>query len=169
MVSQFFQAAWIVDDLDAAMRHWLALGSTGPFYVNRRFALDSFIHRGQSVPLTLSSAFAQTGPIQIELIQQHSDSPSPYRDAFPNGGGFHHLCALVEDYDAEVERFAALKAPVIAEGRLRSMRFAYVDARAQLGAMLEFAERTDAIVARFETVARAAIEWDGRNPVRSFD
>lgn len=169
MVSEFFQTGWVVDDLDAAIQNWLTLGGTGPFYVNRRFVLDSFVHRGEAVELTLSTAFAQAGPIQIELIQQHSDSPSPYRDLFGKGeSGFHHLCALANDYDAEVRRFTALGMPVVAEGKLRSMRFAYIDARVGLGAMLEFAERTDAIVARFATVARAAIGWDGRDPVRSF-
>ena len=41
----------------------------------------------------MSCAFAQAGPMQIELIEQHTDGPSVYRDMFPAGtGGFHHLC-----------------------------------------------------------------------------
>jgi hypothetical protein len=108
--------------------------------------------------------------MQIELIQQHSPGPSPYRDVYAGrpGRGSHHICALVDDFDSEVRRVARENNPLIAEGTLRSTRFAYLDARSTLGAMLEFAERKPVLEERFKRVADAAVDWDGKNPIRTF-
>jgi hypothetical protein len=170
LVTSFFQTGWLVDDIDQSIERWLALGNTGPFFVNRKFTLDEFLYRGRPIEMTLSSAFAQVGPMQIELIQQHSDSPSPFRDydCGTGGAGFHHLGAFSDDYEADIARFAKRGVAPVGQGRLGDIRFAFVDTRPQLGAMLEFAHVPQSIISLFKMVADAAVGWDGTEPVRPF-
>ncbi len=53
-----------------------------------------------------STALAQAGDLHIELVEQHCDSPSVYRDIFPKGEeGFHHVAVIAEDFDAEIARY----------------------------------------------------------------
>lgn len=80
------QQAYVVPDVDQAMRHWLARG-IGPFYIEHRQLRG--LHDGKPVLADISAAFAYSGDQQIEVIQVHNDVPSVYRqfiDANPQGG-----------------------------------------------------------------------------------
>ena len=165
---RYVQTCFVVPDIEAAMRQWLRAGSTGPFIVMAHVAPSNGLYRGRPAPLEMSCAFAQAGEMQIELIEQHSDGPSVYRDMFPAGtGGFHHLCYWADGtIGEEVEHF---RARGIEAGYLASfgaLDFGYFDARAQLGCFIEVLEREPGTVALFEMVADAAKDWDGSDPVR---
>jgi Glyoxalase/Bleomycin resistance protein/Dioxygenase superfamily len=163
----FFQVCWIVNDIDAAMRRWVESARVGPFYVNRHIKVDGYRHRGRPVAIDFSGALAQAGMLQIELIQQHSDTPSAYRDSFaPGQEGFHHICRFVTDYEAEVQRYRGLGLEPAAEGVFGDMRFAYIDTRTTIDCMTEIIEDRPSIRAYFKTVSDAAIDWDGRDPIR---
>lgn len=165
--NQFFQFCILVEDLETAMNHWIKTTKVGPFFVIPHCSVQGYRYRGTPGTLDFSGALAQAGPMQIELIQQHCDSPSAYRDTFPKGQeGFHHLCTFIDDYDAEVARYAALGAPVAHEGVFGDMRFAYVDTRPTLGFMTEIIEDRPSIRDAFKRVSDAAINWDGSDPIR---
>ncbi len=51
-------------------------------------------------------------------------------------------------------------------GNAGPVAFAYHDTRPLLGCMLEVVTKTDAVVARFAEIARAAEGWDGKEPIR---
>lgn len=165
---QFFQAAWIVNDLEEAINRWVKTAQVGPFFVIPHSEVQDVRYRGgQSIDLDFSVALAQAGPIQIELIQQHNEGPSAYRDTYAAGQeGFHHMCGFVDDYDAEVERQARLGFPVAHAGWVGDMRFAYLDTRASLGFMTEIIEDRQYVRDLFKMVADAAVGWDGDEPVR---
>ena len=56
-------------------------------------------------------AVAQAGPVQIELIQQHCDRPSVYRDLVDKGeSGFHQLCTVTADYEGKIARYERARA-----------------------------------------------------------
>jgi hypothetical protein len=165
----FFQAAWVVNDLEEAMHRWIKTARVGPFFVIPHQGVKETCYRGTPTPIDFSGALAQSGPMQIELIQQHSDTPSAYRDTFAAGEeGFHHMCSFVEDYDAEVEHYRQQGAALAFNGVVGDdMRFAYVDTRATLGFMTEIIEERQAARDLFKMVADAAIDWDGTDPIRS--
>lgn len=166
--NQFFQAAWVVNDLEEAMHRWIKTARVGPFFVMEHVEVTQTCYHGTPTPIDFSGALAQSGPLQIELIQQHSDSPSAYRDTFaPGQEGFHHMCSFVEDYDAEVENYRQQDAPLAFNGMSGDMRFAYVDTRATLGWMTEIIEDRQSIRDLFKRVADAAVDWDGSDPIRS--
>lgn len=161
-----FQSAFVVDDIDRAMEQWLANG-VGPFYVIRTPSVEAFHYRGQPTDLHFSVAMAQAGQSQIELIAQHDDRPSHYRDSFgPGEGGFHHMCRFTDDIAADVAAYVAQGIAVAAQGRSGDMGFAYVDTRQQLGFMTEIIEDRPSIRQLFDMVRDAAHNWDGKDPIR---
>jgi len=158
------QFAWVVPDLHAAMLHWHKTLGVGPFLVNRRIAITNPRHRGAPVTTSFSTAIAQSGDIQIELVEQHDATPSAYRDTVAEGTtGFHHVAIIAADYPAALARFTDAGFAVAADGLFGPMRFAYVDTAAALGHMVEIVEDTAAIRGFFAAVRKAGEEWDG-NP-----
>src|SRR5687768_5771592 len=99
----YFQVAWVVDDLEAAMQRWLKTTRVGPFFVNAHIDPGPVLYRGRPTGVDYSVALAQAGAIQIELIEQHNDEPSVYQEHGPGGaGGVHHMACFAPDFDAEV-------------------------------------------------------------------
>lgn len=80
------QIAFIVEDIDEAMDYWAQTLGIGPFFIKRRIVFDNFIYRGKKTASpTVSIALANSGFMQIELIQQHDGNPSIYKE-FLNAG-----------------------------------------------------------------------------------
>lgn len=164
MTLPIIQHAWVVPDLEAGCRHWHATLGVGPFLVNRDIALSEPRHRGRPVRTRFSTAIAQHGDIQIELVEQHDDTPSAYRELVPEGRiGFHHVAVIAPDFDASLAALVGQGHSVASDGLFGPMRFAYVDSSAVLGHMIEIIEDGDAIRAFFGAVRKAAAHWDG-NP-----
>jgi hypothetical protein len=116
------------------------------------------------VRTSFSTAIAQHGEIQIELVQQHDDTPSAYRDLIPAGArGFHHVAVIPPDYDACLAELLQQGHQLACDGRFGDMRFSYVDTSPTLGHMVEIIEDVPGIRAFFAAVRRAAAGWDG-NP-----
>ena len=164
------QNGFIGEDIEAACQHWVRRFGAGPFFVVRNLRLASFRYQGVESDPELSIALGNLGELQIELIQQHNDAPSPYRDfAQSKRAGLHHISAWVNDYDAELARQLALGAEPDCEGQLSDgMRFAYYGSTAVDGSALEIADLgpNNELAAGFELVRQAHIAWDGEEPVR---
>src|ERR1051325_3434379 len=63
------QYGYVVRDIGAAMEHWINLIGVGPWYYIDRVKADYFRHRGVESPIEMSIALANSGDLQIELIQ----------------------------------------------------------------------------------------------------
>jgi Glyoxalase/Bleomycin resistance protein/Dioxygenase superfamily len=159
------QNCWVVPDLEAAMHRWLDMGY-GPF-LDFEVDLPDAIYRGKKVPLKALAAMTHGGGVQIELIQQTSDGPSAYRDAFPaGGGGFHHICRIVDDYPAEIAALRKLDIALATEGTFSGIPFCYADMRASLGFFVELAPNMPLVRSIYRAVIEAAEQWDGDDPIR---
>jgi len=100
------QIAYVVDDLDEAMRHYVEELSVGPWFVLRDWTPDDASYRGAPSQAPMHLAMAYNGHIQLELIQPTDDSPSVYREVLgTTGPGFHHFGVACEDYDATLARY----------------------------------------------------------------
>ncbi|MBB4632415.1 VOC family protein [Sphingosinicella soli] len=156
------QFAWVVPNLEEAARRWHASLGVGPFLVNRNLALDAPRHRGNPSSTRFSTAVAQSGEFQIELVEQHDDGPSVYRDTIaPGATGLHHVAMIAADFDAAVAHYTDQGFEIGADGRFGDMRYAYIDTSAALGHMVEIVEDKPAIQAFFAGVRKAAQRWDG--------
>lgn len=166
--ADYVQMSWVVDDLKQAIGVWRERTGVGPFFVIENIQPEAVKYRGQDNALVFHVALAQAGPIQIELIQQVSNGPSAYRDRFAQGEeGLHHLAVIVTDYDREVALYREQGCVPATEAIFGGTRFAYIDARkAPHGCMIEVMEDNPAIRGLFRTVADAAQDWDGTDPVR---
>jgi catechol 2,3-dioxygenase-like lactoylglutathione lyase family enzyme len=169
---EIFQLAYVVDDLDAAMRHWTHVLGVGPFF---RFPMpiefDWLELHGQRTGqhgILAGVGLAQNGPIQIELLQPGAD-PSPYGD-FLNAGrqGVHHIGMYATDFDAQMAKVRAAGCCVAMEGELPLSRFAYLATDDVFsGTMTELIEPQQAMIDMFAQIAEASIDWDGHDPVRT--
>ena len=165
--SSIVQLAWVVNDLEEAAHRFHRIYNCGPFLMNRHIKLGDPRYRGTPMRTDFSTALAQAGDVQIELIVQHDDTPSVYRDLHAAGSeGFHHVAMIVPDVAQEVERYRALGFDVGFTGRFGSAEFAYVDTSSAIGHMTEILPDNEMLRGFFGTVRRAAEEWDGGDIIR---
>lgn len=163
------QQGYVVPDIDQAIEHWVARG-VGPFFIESHIRPKGE-YDGHQIQPDLSAAFAYSGDQQIEVIQQHDDAPTIYRDYLADhpGGGLQHLAAWV---DSIADTLADLEA----SGRGYTVRQRYGDGHAYLdaddapGVMIQLMARSEHLVALMEAVRHASIGWDGvTDPVRRID
>jgi Glyoxalase/Bleomycin resistance protein/Dioxygenase superfamily len=164
---RFFQLGHVVDDILIAAMSWVDTFGTGPFHVlpvvDQRLTLPD----GEARTVRVQVAVAQAGPVQIELIQQHCDTPSIYRDWSRRGtSALHQIATVTTEYDAKTAHLRALGHHVAAESLDGQFRVAYVDTVAAFGFYTEIVERTTGLLRQMQAVSRTCAEWDGRDPVR---
>jgi hypothetical protein len=132
---------YVVPDLEAAMAQWAQVLGAGPFTRLPHVAVENGRYRGAPTEVDISVATAELGVIQLELIEQHDDVPSCYRDLFERGnGGLHHVAVRTTAYDDELARYERLGCARAFEGSYRGTRFVYVDTSPALGIMVELVE-----------------------------
>ena len=164
---EYFQAGYVVPDLYAGIDQWLETTDIGPFYIMRDIRPENGLYRGAPSELSMQIALAQAGPLQIELIEQTSDGPSVYRDAFPKGAsGFHHLCYVVDDLQEEVRRYNAKGIETGYIASVGPLNFAYFDTWAVMNGYTEVLESDPGVLDMFKMIADAAEGWDGKDPIR---
>ncbi len=165
------QNAYYVRDVDAAIRRWHALWGLGPFFVRRHIALPMVLYRGAPAQLDITAAYVQAGPIMVELVTQHDDSPSAFREMFAaDQEGFHHVAVLPDDYEQLLASYASQGYSVVTELRTASGRgAAYVDTRAMLGHMVEVYWPSAGLLQLYRDVQHAAERWNGRELVIEVD
>jgi 4-hydroxyphenylpyruvate dioxygenase-like putative hemolysin len=147
------QIAWVVNDLSSAVARFRKTLNTGPFTFIEHVQLNDFKYRGKASSADYSMAVVQAGDVQLELIEQHDDAPSVYRDLYPRGKeGFHHVAVFVPDVTAEVARYAALGLEIGCTGRFGDCDIAYVDSSPVLGHMVEILPDTAVMRGFFDAV-----------------
>jgi hypothetical protein len=163
---RFFQIAWIVDDLLAAAQKWVDVYGVGPFHVLPRRQMSAH-YRGQETKVEMRLAVSQSGPVQIELIEQSSDTASVYREIFPAGtGGLHHLCTVTKAFDDTKAHYERLGYPSIAAMGSDTMRVEYFDTHKDFGFITEVVEYLPSFVATLAAISETCANWDGKDPIR---
>ncbi|MGB1940333.1 MAG: VOC family protein [Pseudomonadales bacterium] len=153
MLPQFpgvFQYAYYVEDLEQAALSFASVLGAGPFFLARHHRTDQFSYRGQSVEADVSYAFGYAGEAQIQLIEQHDETPSIYRDMYPEGCfGLHHVAKLVPDYEAAKASLYAQGFEMACELFADGVWAGYFDTRSQLHCFTEIHSTTDRILTTF--------------------
>ena len=157
-----FQYAYYVNDIDEAARRWNEVVGAGPFFAARHHQTDRFAYRGEPVEADVSYAFAYAGDTQIQLIQQHDETPSIYKDMYgPGEEGFHHIATLVHDFEAEIKRFTDMGFEVACRLWADDVDAAYIDTRSALGYFTEIHGDPVHIIETFARWKQAHEQWDG--------
>jgi catechol 2,3-dioxygenase-like lactoylglutathione lyase family enzyme len=173
-VSRFFgeirQLGYVVDDIEAAMDHWSRVLGVGPFFYNPRVPIENYFYQGARYEPHNSVALANSGPLQIELIQTRNDVPSMYRD-FRQAGhrGLQHVAYWTDNYDADLERLTAQGFEPVMGGEVGERgRFVYFGTEHHPGTVIELSEVTGPKGKMFDLIRSASQGWDGSDPVRPF-
>ena len=168
-----FQNAWVVDDVEAAAMDWVNTFNIGPFFIAEYGpeVLVDTTYRGKPCEMNMMVGIAQSGPIQIELIQPLGEHPSAYRDTVePGQTKFHHVCVWTSDIDADLAYYTEKGCQIASTGKLiDGPRFAYADTHEKINCMIELLEHNDTVKEIFKMIADAGKDWDGKDPIRGYE
>lgn len=161
------QICWLVDDMEKAARRWIELMGAGPFFLIRHIEFEELTYMGKPSTLDQSSAVGQWGPIQVELFEQHCNSPAGFRDYF-SPGQIQHVTWAVDNFDEETRRLEGMGLPNVWSCKLAGaeMRINWFDARPVVGTMVEIYETNEIIRMMYKKVSEAARDWNGERPIR---
>lgn len=158
------QLGYVVADLDDSVHAWSLQLGVGPWTVFRNVPLQATFHGDVSTPV-IDVALSYRGPVQIELIQQRNDAPSPYRAMIDNRRpGLHHTAYLCEHIEKDVQRAQAAGFVMACDIRMPGAgRYVYLQSPAMGEEIyVELLEATPQIVAMYATGMSAAAVWDGK-------
>ncbi|MEI2415753.1 VOC family protein [Orrella sp. JC864] len=164
------QLGYVVHDIEAAMDYWSGTLGVGPWFYNPRVPIENYRYKGQSHQPHNSVALANSGSVQVELIQCRNDVPSMYRDFLQAGRtGLQHVAYWTEDYDRDLARAQAHSLQVVMSGEVgQNGRFCYFDTEFHPGAVVELSEVAGPKGTLFRMIREASRDWDGQDPVRPF-
>ena len=163
------QLAYAVNDVRSAARSFAERVGAGPFFVRRHRPMRSVVHQDAEGAFDHSSAYGQWGTVQIELVEMHDVRPASLAAAVLRSSGIHHMAYFVSSIDDEQHRLERLGwPPVLIAQTASGLRFAFHDARPQLGHLIEIYEPSDDVIGLYAMVAEAAAGWTGNDPVREW-
>jgi hypothetical protein len=163
------QNGYVVRDIQAAMRHWIEVLGVGPWYYIERLPVTDFRYKGEPSPVDVSLALANSGALQVELIQQRNDAPSMYRD-FLNAGheGLQHIGYGTYNFEADLARLLSSGYTVGQSGQIATRGpFVYLQTEAHPGTVVEVFDLAGGRAQVFARIAAAARNWDGKDPIRT--
>ncbi len=162
------QVAYIVEDIQDAMTSYSRLLRVGPWFVTGPFVPREGRYRGAPTAMQVTLAVAFSGHLMVELVQQHDELPSVYRETIERTGyGFHHYGVPVRDLEASIATYQELGyALAFRDVSPRGTRVAYMDCTRSVHGMIELIELTPRLEAIYTGFQRASIGWDGSDPVR---
>lgn len=154
-------------DIDRSMRYFIDTWGVGPWYVLRNVKAP-MLYRDQPTEPEISLALSHCGDLQFEIVAQHDDAPSLYREALGATPALHiqHLGIWTED-------FAKLKADALAKGWTPIMESppgpgssCFVVHPDEPMMCIEISD-CDAYKTHVRKVVReVALNWDGSEPIR---
>ncbi|MXO88789.1 VOC family protein [Alteraurantiacibacter aestuarii] len=165
------QTAFVVEDLAAALHYYTRTLNIGPFFTLPHRTAPGRIYRGMESLTESSLAMGFVGNMQIELIQQHDDAPSLFKEAVEaEGYGFHHYGVVHDDVEAVLPAYYGEgyelvgSTPVPTGGTVVFLQSPDPVHRGYL----ELIPYTEAMDEMFTRYWQAAQGWDGTDPVRDF-
>lgn len=139
------QVGIVVRDLKKATEYYSRVFGIDPF-TSIVFAPEKHWVRGEPFPIKLNIAFAQMGPVQMELIEPVGDGPHKwFLDS--KGEGLHHLGFIVDNYDAWINYLKQLRVEILMNAEtdvpgMGHIRAAYMESDKTGGVLVELIEVT---------------------------
>lgn len=162
-----FQLGYVPHDVEAALDYWINAVKVGPFFKVPHVPYDAVTYHDAPTTIDCSLYIAYWGSVQIELVEQHCDSPSLYNESLRAGErGLHHICYTVEDIDVARRRSLAAGGQIVQELFFANGGGIYVDFGGGPGAIVEILQAPPEGKIMFDMMQGAAADWDGTEPVR---
>ncbi len=166
------QVAYLVEDIDLAMEHWLRHAGLGPWTCFRNIELDTQFD-GLGFTMRIHEALAYMGDLQIQLVQS-LDPPgtvTPYQSYVESKRwGVHHMAFFADDIEETIARAKAQGFERTCAMRDKGgYRYYYCQSTAMPDVWIEFLESYPDLHTIFEEGIAAAADWDGQDPIRNFE
>jgi hypothetical protein len=143
-IGEISQIGIIVRDLQQATdNYWSTLG-IGPWMTMKLEPplLADVILRGKPVEASMVAAIAQSGSVELELIQPLG-GPSLWKEFLEQRGeGIHHVQSPVQYPDTTLAAYKEMGVDVLMSGRIGDNLFYYMDTEPLLGTVYEFVGKT---------------------------
>lgn len=164
------QIGYVVTDIEAAMRHWYETLGIGPWFYAEKIIDKDFYYHGEPSPIERSVALANSGFIQMELVQQRNRAPSMYLDFLDAGRtGVQHFAYWTTTFDKHMDLAIKSGMTVGMGGQVGANgRYVYFDCEAHPGTVIELSEVNGSKGALFNDIRKASEHWDGKDPIRPF-
>lgn len=145
--SKIAQVAIAVKDIRSAIDHFAALlGQPKPNIIETAPGNEAAMtYRGNESTDRAFLAFFDLGSVQLELIEPIGEN-SAWAEGLRDGGeSVHHVAFWTENMAADKAVLESHNAPMIHRGDMGDGQYAYFDAKANFGTMIELLEhkRTD--------------------------
>jgi hypothetical protein len=167
---QIMQMAYTVKDIRTAINWWINDAKVGPWFLLESFTGPEQRYRGEPTQADVALAMSFAGHMNIELIQPKDDRPSVYRETIKmRGYGFHHMAICVEDVEAARLEYhkkgyhTAFSTPVPSGGSVY-----FMGDGPEAPCFIELIPATDGTDEMFTRYWKAALNWDGKEPIRKF-
>lgn len=163
------QNGYVVKDLQATMDYWITKHGVGPWFVFNHIETDWFQYKGSDSDPDMTIALANSGDLQLELIQQHNDAPSLYKDFLDAGfEGLQHVSYWTTEFKALHEGLIKDGFTMGHEGQIGGDqgRFCYFDWDGPPGSVVEISDISGPKGEFFSHIRNAALEWDGANAIQ---
>ena len=135
------QIGIVVKDMDRAIEYYSSNFGWGPFQI-QEVKMKGFTYRGEAGSCRLKMAIAQSGPIEIELIQV-LEGETPHTEFLrEKGEGLHHLRFSVDDLNAVLAQWAGEGIEPVWQHSMPEIgvSWAYLNTDAVGGVMVELIE-----------------------------
>ncbi|SCW66511.1 Glyoxalase/Bleomycin resistance protein/Dioxygenase superfamily protein [Sphingobium faniae] len=152
---RIMQTAFVTSDIERSIADFARdYGVAGWGVIDKLDAVSVF-YRGKPATVNVRAAVAFQGDMMWEFIQPLDDVPSVYRAGDGRlREGFHHIGIIVDDMDAQVERYRADGCEVMMEITIASGgRGAYLQRPDGQTGMIELLEASPAIDGFLDIVA----------------
>lgn len=105
----FTQVAFVVPDLDYAVRNWTNTFGIAPWEGRRLHPgiMKDMVYRGEPASFSQRYAVTSMGPLQFELLEPIGESNILADHLRDHGPGLHHLGVYVSNHDISVEAAVA--------------------------------------------------------------
>ncbi len=134
------QVAIVVNNVDETIKQLSTLWNIGPFRFHEIDLPDAVVH-GKQTRLRAKLAFAQAGPVELELIEP-GEGENIYAEFLrAKGEGIHHFGIHVSDIESELAKFKEKGIEVLQSGNTTGTSFAYMDTEGIVGAIFELLQR----------------------------
>jgi 4-hydroxyphenylpyruvate dioxygenase-like putative hemolysin len=166
---EVFQMAYVVRDMQSALRTWTETFGVGPFHV---FDIDQEAEvYGTRTWVHTHMALAWWNELQIELIQPIDSPRNPYTDFLDAGReGVHHVACLTRDWSATDAAIRDMGCERVLFGEMPGTRISYYATQALVpGTIVEIVEASEFYVDLLRRLKDAGRDWDGSDPVRPLD
>jgi methylmalonyl-CoA/ethylmalonyl-CoA epimerase len=136
------QVGIIVHDIEAKARAWSEILGLPmpPIIITDTVDIAQTAYQGQPTTARAKLAFFHMGQVDIELIEPIGE-PSTWKDQLDqHGTSLHHIAFKVQSMREKLDYLDSNGIPLVQKGEYTGGRYAYVDANAQLGCVVELLE-----------------------------